>query len=263
LTLIAQTPQTRWITNDIGIDVVASYVNGYVATAESANEMALLTLYAIPHRDCGGYAAGGFGTADEYRQWIRQLAAGLGRASVAIVLEPDALASWDCLSAPEQQERQELLHFAVAALAQDPFAAVYIDGGHSRWLDPKELARRLKDVGVERARGFSLNVSNFFTTDEEVGYGELVSSLTDGAHYVIDTSRNGAGPPPEGPLNWCNPPGRSIGPFPTTMTAGSHADAYLWIKHPGESDGSCDSGDPDSGVFMPLYAIELVRNARS
>ena len=48
-----------------------------------------------------------------------------------------------------------------------------------------------------------------------------------GAHYVIDTSRNGAGPAPEHPLSWCNPAGRALGTPPTTDTAGAHADAYL------------------------------------
>ena len=35
-----------------------------------------------------------------------------------------------------------------------------------------EMASRLGQAGVERARGFSLNVANFFTTEEEIGYGE-------------------------------------------------------------------------------------------
>lgn len=32
-------------------------------------------------------------------------------------------------------------------------------------------------MSVGRARGFSLNVSNFYTTDEEIGYGEAISGL--------------------------------------------------------------------------------------
>lgn len=78
---------------------------------------------------------------------------------------------------------------------------------------------------------------------------------------MIDTGRNGAGPAPESPLNWCNPSGRALGAAPTTNTAGAHADAYLWIKRPGESDGSCNRGEPYAGSFVNSYAIELVRNA--
>jgi endoglucanase len=128
-------------------------------------------------------------------------------------------------------------------------------------LKAEEIANRLNQVGVEHARGFSLNTSNFFTTDEEIGYGEAVSALTKGAHYVIDTSRNGAGPAPDGPLNWCNPSGRALGVPPTTATAGAHADAYLWVKRPGDSDGACGRGDPGPGHFVNQYAVDLARAA--
>jgi endoglucanase len=85
--------------------------------------------------------------------------------------------------------------------------------------------------------------------------------LTGGSHYVIDTSRNGSGPVDDSPMNWCNPPGRALGVAPTTDTAGEHADAYLWIKRVGESDGSCGRGEPGAGVFVNQYAIDLARNA--
>ena len=123
------------------------------------------------------------------------------------------------------------------------------------------MAARLNQAGVDHARGFSLNTANFFTTDDEIGYGEAISGLTNGSHYVIDTSRNGAGPAPDSPLDWCNPSGRALGTPPTAATAGAHADAYPWIKRPGESDGSCDSGDPPAGTFVNQYAIDLAHNA--
>jgi endoglucanase len=259
LRMIADTPQVRWIGNELAIDAVAAEVSRYVAAAANVGEMPVLALYAIPHRDCGNFSAGGFASTDEYRKWTTQVAAGIGMARVGIVLEPDGLTSADCLSSAERQERYDVLRDAVTALTANPNAGVYIDGGHSRWLPPDELARRLNAIGGGRARGFALNTSNFFSTGEEIAYGEAVSKLTNGLHYVIDTSRNGAGPAPDGPLNWCNPPGRAVGTPPTTDTAGAHADAYLWIKHPGESDGECGRNDPRSGIFMPQYAIDLVR----
>jgi endoglucanase len=154
-----------------------------------------------------------------------------------------------------------LLRYTVDTLTINPSAAVYVDAGHSRWLSAEEMAARLNEVGVDHVRGFSLNTSNFYTTDEEIGYGEAVSALTNGSHYVIDTSRNGAGPAPDTPLNWCNPSGRALGAPPTTATASAHADAYLWIKRAGESDGTCNRGEPRSGLFMNQYAIDLARNA--
>lgn len=262
LSAIAAVPQARWILSDVAPSDVAAEVSEYVQAAQSVNRMPLLTLYAIPHRDCGGYAAGGLTTGEQYREWMTQVTVGLGEAPVGIVLEPDALNEVDCLSAQQREERWDLLRAAVSTLTRDPNAAVYIDGGNSRWLEPSELASRLAAAGVHSARGFSLNTSNFFTTAEEIAYGEQVSALLGGAHYVIDTSRNGAGPAPDQPLSWCNPPGRAVGSPPTTATAGAHADAYLWVKHPGESDGQCDRGDPEAGQFVVPFATDLVRNGR-
>ncbi len=37
--------------------------------------------------------------------------------------------------------------------------------------------------------------------------------------------------------------------------------SFLWIKHPGESDGTCDGG-PGAGQWFMDYALELVRDAR-
>ncbi|GAB2684044.1 glycoside hydrolase family 6 protein [Thalassiella azotivora] len=100
-------------------------------------------------------------------------------------------------------------------------------------------------------------------------------------HFVIDTSRNGQGPwtPPTGaypdPQDWCNPPGRGVGPRPTTDTSNPLLDAYLWVKVPGESDGQCGRGlpgepvvdpewgrvDPPAGAWFPEQAVELARLA--
>ncbi|MGA8330989.1 MAG: glycoside hydrolase family 6 protein, partial [Mycobacterium sp.] len=39
-----------------------------------------------------------------------------------------------------------------------------------------------------------------------------------------------------------------------------HVDAFLWIKRPGESDGSCDKGDPPAGTFVNQYVVDLAHN---
>jgi endoglucanase len=256
LAYIATTPQAYWIDQAVPAAAVTKYITG----AQAAGAVPMLAIYALPHRDCGSYAAGGFGSGADYRQWIDGVAASLGGTPATIILEPDALDMADCLSADQRQERFDLIRYAVGSLTRDPAAAVYIDAGHSRWLSAEEIAARLNQVGIAQARGFSLNTSNFFTTDEEIGYGETISGLTNGAHYVVDTSRNGAGPA-DGELYWCNPSGRALGVQPTTATAGAHADAYLWVKRPGDSDGSCGRGDPGPGHFVNQFAIDLARNA--
>ena len=257
LIAIANTPQAYWLVPGSSAATVAKYVGD----AQAAGAMPVLALYGIPHRDCGSFAAGGFGSGAEYKGWIDGIAADIGQAPVAVIVEPDALAMADCLSGDARQERYDLIRYAVDTLTRNPAAAVYIDAGHLRWHSAGDMAVRLNQAGVAQARGFSLNTANFFTTEDEIGYGEAISGLTNGAHYVIDTSRNGVGPAPDSPLDWCNPRGRALGIPPTTATAGAHADAYLWIKRPGESDGSCNRGDPPAGNFVTQFAVDLARNA--
>lgn len=256
LNSIADTPTAYWMDQASTPAVDAKYI----AVAQAAGTMPVLALYGIPHRDCGSFAAGGFGSAAAYRGWIDGVASAVGSGPAAIILEPDALAMADCLSGDQRQERFDLMRYAVDTLTRNPATAVYIDGGHSRWLSADDMAARLNQVGVDKSRGFSLNATNFYTTEEEIGYGETISALTNGSHYVIDTSRNGAGPTDD-LLYWCNPTGRALGSPPTTATAGAHADAYLWIKRPGESDGECGRGEPQAGHFVNQYAIDLVRAA--
>ncbi len=91
------------------------------------------------------------------------------------------------------------------------------------------------------------------TTSDETVYGANVSQLLGGKHFVVDTSRNGNGSNGE----WCNPTGRAIGQTPTNQTGNALVDALLWVKTPGESDGTCNGG-PSAGVWWPDYALSLV-----
>ncbi|WKG06826.1 glycoside hydrolase family 6 protein [Mycolicibacterium sp. HK-90] len=256
LQMIANTPTAYWMDHVSSPAVDAKYI----AAAQAAGTMPILALYAIPHRDCGSYAAGGFGSADAYKGWIDGVAAAIGGGPAAVILEPDALAMADCLSGDQREERYNLMSYAVDTLTRNPGTAVYVDAGHSRWVAADEMANRLNRVGVAKARGFSLNTANFFTTEEEVGYGDAISGMTGGKPYVIDTSRNGAGPA-EGEMYWCNPSGRALGAAPTTATGHGNVDAFLWVKRPGESDGACGEGEASAGTFVSQYAIDLTRNA--
>lgn len=121
------------------------------------------------------------------------------------------------------------------------------------------MARRLRRAGVGRARGFAVNVANFRTTPESIAHGRRISAALGGVPFVIDTSRNGAGPATDGA--WCNPPGRALGSVPTVNTGDPRVDAFLWVKRPGESDGTCEGG-PDPGTFWPEYAIGLAQRSQ-
>src|SRR3954453_7031494 len=118
--------------------------------------------------------------------------------------------------------------------------------------------------------------------DADVWYASHVPTPTSQlTHFVIDTSRNGQGPwtPPSGKYSdaqdWCNPPGRGLGDRPTTRSTGSPLlDAKLWVKVPGESDGSCTRGlpagsadpewgmiDPPAGAWFKQQAAQLIQLA--
>jgi endoglucanase len=96
------------------------------------------------------------------------------------------------------------------------------------------------------------------TSGINLRYANMLAGTTATARFIIDTSRNGRGPlnaaqyaaaPYDQPAgvtasltsgNWCNPPGAGLGLRPTANTGVALLDAYLWVKIPGESDGSCD-----------------------
>lgn len=236
---------------------VTATAGSRVATIRAAGALPVLVAYNLPFRDCGSFSAGGTRSAAEYRAWVRGFAAGLGHGPAAVIVEPDALATMGCLPAGRQAERLTLLRYAVSTLTARPGVAVYLDAGHAGWLPPQVMAQRLRDAGVGHARGFALNVSAFGSTAAQVAYGQEISAAVGGAHFVIDTSRNGRGPAPG--HAWCNPPGQALGVAPGTPTDDPLVDAYLWVKHPGFSDGTCNGGPP-AGQWWPAYARQLAGN---
>jgi endoglucanase len=246
----------KWF-GDWNGDIFAA-VDQATSTITAAGALPVYVVYNIPLRDCSSYSAGGAQSADEYRSWIEAFAEGIGGRPAAIILEPDALALLDCLSDELRAERVNLLDHAVEALGVGGSISVYLDAGHARWHSPEETARRLQSAGIAKARGFALNVSNFVGADETVAYGQKVSKLLGGTPFVVDSSRNGLGPAPD--EEWCNPSGRALGLPPTTDTGLSAVDAFLWVKPPGESDGTCNGG-PQAGHFWTEYALGLAERA--
>ena len=151
------------------------------------------------------------------------------------------------------------------------------------------------------------------TSGINLRYANSLGTTLPTTHFVIDTSRNANGPMNaasygQAPYNqsstttntltsdnWCNPPGAGLGLRPTANTGVTLVDAYLWVKTPGESDGSCDSAggarawdytiynppawnltstaaeslfdplwgmdDPAAGVWFPQQALQLAKDA--
>lgn len=252
---LAEQPVAKWW-GDWARDIQRE-VSSAVAKITASGSLPVFVAYNIPGRDCGQYSKGGAGGAAAYRRWIGDFARGLAGRSALVILEPDALAQLDCLPAAAQQERVGLIREAVGQLKRQR-AHVYIDAGHPNWKSAPVMAERLRAAGVDAADGFALNVSNHISTERNIAYGEQVSKLLGGKHFIVDTSRSGH--PGDGDRGWCNPRGVAIGRTPTTNTGHPLVDAYLWIKVPGESDGECGGG-PAAGKWWAEYALELSRAA--
>ena len=229
-----------------------------VRAANRHNSIPVLVAYNIPERDCGGYSAGGARSDEGYLAWVGSFATAIANNEAIIILEPDALADVRCLSGRKLKVAERiLLSQAVSIFKQSsPNASIYIDAGNPHWIAAEEMALRLQRVGIENADGFALNVSNFETTQDNIEYGTKISQLLGGKHFIIDTSRNGLGSNGE----WCNPPGRATGEKPTLSTGHPLVDAFLWVKVPGELDGTCHGG-PRAGEWWPDYALGLIERA--
>ena len=248
---MADTPTASWIGGWSGNPATAAH---NVVTAANGRTAVIVT-YNIPGRDCGGYSSGGAGSEPAYDTWIDGIAAGIGDAKAVVVIEPDALAQM----CGDTAARYRMLNHAVDALRVHANTTTYLDAGNATWIAADEMASRLQQAGVSRIRGFAINVSNFLTTSQNLAYGDAVTAKLGGSHYIVDTSRNGNGSNGE----WCNPSGRALGQSPTTATGSASADAYLWLKVVGESDGDCGRGEPAAGTFWADYALGLAQLAWS
>jgi endoglucanase len=255
---IAQQPTGEWISPENPEE----QTRGFTEAADKAGRTALLVLYNIPHRDCGQYSQGGAADGDAYRAFVDGVAKGIGDRAATVILEPDAVLHLvdGCTPDKYHEERYDLLKGAITKLTALKNTKVYLDAGNAGWGNPDQIFEPLKWAGIDQADGFSVNVSNFYTTEDSIAYGKELSAKVGGKHFVIDTSRNGNGPYTEGDPaeRWCNPPGRALGETPTTKTADPLVDAYLWIKRPGESDGECKGG-PKAGEWWTDYALKLAR----
>lgn len=259
---IAQQPVGEWISPENPEEQARGFTEG----ADRVGRTALLVLYNVPHRDCGQYSQGGASDGNAYRDFVDGVAKGIGDRPATVILEPDAVLHLVDGCTPDEfhEERYDLLKGAIAKLKGLKNTKVYLDAGNAGWGDPDQIHEPLKWAGVDQADGFSVNVSNFYSTEDSIAYGKRLSAKIGGKPFVIDTSRNGNGPYAEGAADerWCNPPGRALGETPTTKTSDPLVDAYLWVKRPGESDGECKGG-PKAGEWWPEYALKLAQGSQT
>jgi cellulose 1,4-beta-cellobiosidase len=275
-------------------------------------------VYDMPGRDCNAEASAGelqpdeTGEARYQKEYIDAIAAALAahpQLNTVLILEPDSLANLvtnlenpRCTAAEPIYKRA--IAYAVAKLSL-PNAYLYLDAAHAGWLGwPRNLPKSValyKEVlamagGPERIRGFATDVSNYdpakdptnpkrdpaAAPNDELGYvADLVKALPaagiSGKGFVIDTGRDGVPYVRTAPGNWCNIKGAGLGERPQASPA-PNVDAYLWIKPPGESDGTADPkakrfdqncvsddaapGAPEAGEAFEPYLVDLVKNAK-
>ena len=255
LQVLAEQPTFTWIGETTDPRAVGSWV-------QAAGGLPVpLVLYAIPDRDLGGHSAGGFPDTSAYLAWVGAVAYHLGDAPAVVVVEPDALGLSLQMSPADRAARLRVIGRAVDVLkTNSPRARVYLDA--SMWVSPAAMAGLLERANVGSADGFSLNVANHVADGPALAYGNEVSAMTGGRHFVVDSSRNGLGSTSHG-RDWCNVAGLALGRLPGTLLPDEPLlDGFFWIKTPGRSDGTCNGGPP-AGQFWLRGALELVANATS
>ena len=210
----------------------------------------VIVLYAIPGRDMGGHSKGGL-TEKQYLKYVGDIALGIGNFKPIIIFEPDAIPHMRKMNFFQRTNRTRLIKKALDLLSNTN-AQVYLDIGHPNWLKKTDAVTYLNLFNKGDIKGFSINVSNFVTTDKCLRYGDKISEETN-LNYVIDTSRNG-----NEVWETFNPQDMKLGEEPTIRTNSRKCDAYLWIKTPGESDGAIN-GWPKAGRFNAEKTLEILK----
>ncbi len=262
---IAREPRNMWL-GSFTRPRFAFKLRRLLDAAASEGAVPLFTVLRAESTQCSTtYQGGGPAEDRRTRKWYDGLARVIGSSRAVIAFEPDSLGTVDCHAPSRRDDRLRLLRYGVTALSQLPNTTVYIEATASDWEPAHRVARKLRAVGIARARGFMLNATHYDWTRENIRYGLEVSRLTGGKHFVINTAENGRGPVHVRQSNgrrltvWCNPGLRGLGPPPTTDTSHPKVDAYLWINRPGYAQ-SCQGRN--IGWYLPR-ALSYARYATS
>jgi endoglucanase len=252
-----------------GVPNIQTAVSAYLSRAqvEQPGTVPLMSTYQLVKGHCGHWADPP-STVAAYHSFIDGFAAGVGSYRAVLFLEMDSIITMPCLSQHGQAVREAELRYAINTLtANCPHLVIYMDSGAADALPARLAAKFLRASGVAKIQGFFLNSTHYDWTSNEIRYGEQISRMTGGKHFVVNTGENGRGPlrprdiVHQGMEVLCNPPGRGLGPLPTTSTGYPNVDAFAWMSRPGESGGACRPGAPPTAVYWPAYALMLVRNA--
>jgi endoglucanase len=268
LNAIAQQPDVEHFGTFSGPDIgiaVAHYLDR--AAVQEPGTVPMLATYRLVYGHCGHWSDP-VSEQRAYHDFISRFAAGVGGHRAVLFLEMDSLITVGCLNQHGLAVRMHELDDAINVLtANCPHLVVYLDAGAADAVPAPQVAKLLRRAGVDKIQGFYLNSTHFDWTSKEIHYGEQISRLTGGKHFVVNTAENGRGPlVPQNRVKHgnevlCNPLNRGLGPVPTANTGFRNVDAFAWIANPGKSGGQCRAGAPKTGNFWLALALELVRNA--
>lgn len=254
---IACFPSGIWTTSS-DLKYSADRIKEVLSHSDAEGKIPVFVLYSQPDHNSARWWNGLKG--DSYTAFVRGIAQAIGTSTAWMIVEPDALGLSVNYSVEEKNYRLNELHQVVLIFKQySPNTRVYLDAGHNNWKSVASNAELLKQAGISDADGFVTNISNYQFLKDEAAYGTELSRLVGNKPFIIDTARNGNGPPDN--AEWCNASGRALGVKPTRNTGNKLIDAFFWVKPPGESDGSCNGG-LSAGKFWDDYAFELIRNIK-
>ncbi|KKY30972.1 putative exoglucanase 3 precursor [Diaporthe ampelina] len=257
------------------------------------------------------------GEVDRYKtEYIDPIAAILKanpNTAFALIIEPDSLPNLitnidlaTCQASAAGY--REGVEYALSTLNL-PNVVQYLDAGHGGWLGwndnlqpgAEELASVYKAAGSpSQFRGIATNVAGWNSWDAEPGefasdpdgqynaaqnekkfvelFGAALATAGMPNHAIVDTGRNGVQGLREEWGHWCNVDGAGFGLRPSADTGSDLADAFVWVKPGGESDGTSDSSavrydsfcglsdaykpSPEAGTWNQAYFEMLLQNAK-
>lgn len=250
---LAKIPTTIWLTGGSKGTTVDA------ALTKAGDQLATFAVYNEPLRDgsADAYSAGGAADFAAYKVWTDDIASGIKGRLCLIFLAPDALAMYDRLSTSRKAERLACLNYAIDKYTAAG-ALVYLDVGDSGWTGPRidSFVPLAVQAGVLRCRGIASNIAHFRkTADEHAWCLDFVTRIKT-AHgvdlrYVIDVSRNGAGPyrPLPGQssrMGWCNVCNQKYGPDPSLKLTNPSCDGRVYAKGFSSDGRTCPTGRDNS-----------------
>lgn len=242
-----------------------------ISTCPESSRLSIV-VYGLPNKDCDAGYSSGEGTVktdEDYKEFIASLSFVIDKRKVLYVLEPDAIGLLANKKCAVEYNYQKNLDTAVKLLSENPNAEIYLDVGFwalERSNTTEIVSKTVKELAkAGRVKGIALNTSNYRATKQIAKLCTTFQAAVGSTklHCVIDSSRNFQEFANESSSEWCNVKKAGIGTPPTNVTGLDNIDYFLYLKPPGDSDGTCEdeSNDamqgPQAGQFFNEHFIKL------